>query len=105
MYSNSVATWVRESTVTATQKRGWKSHVWTAVNTTTAEPDIDSVDWSIDDPLKLSSVTVMAVHDPRDYLKTCVSGITFMQPHVARPAQVQLCCLSFMQYRPIPAIV
>lgn len=105
MYSNSVAIWVSGSTVTATQKRGWKSHIWTAVNTTTAEPDIDSVDWSIDDPLKLSSVMVMAVHDPRDYLKTRVSGITLMQTHVARPPQVQLCCLSFMQYRPIPAIV
>ena len=105
MYSNSVATWVSGSTVTATQKRGWMSHVWTAVNTTTAEPNINSTDWSLDDPLKLSNVTVMAVHDPRDYLKTRVSGITLMQAHTSRPPAVQLCCLTFMQYRPMPTIV
>ena len=104
-YSNSIATWVSGSTVPASQKRGWKTHIWAAVNTTTAEPNIDSADWSLDDPLKLSGVTIIPAHDPRDFLKTGISGITIMQAHVSRPPAVQLCCLTLMQYRPLPAII
>lgn len=104
-YSNSVATWVSGSTVPASEKRGWKTHIWAAVNTTTAEPDIDSSDWALDDPLKLSGVTLLNVHDTKDFLKTGISGITLMQTHVSRPPAVQLCCLTLMQYRPSPAIV
>ena len=70
-----------------------------------ALPDIDSADWLLDGPIKLAGVTLLKVHDPKDFLKTGISGITIMQTHVARPPSVQLCCLTLMQYRPSPAIV
>ena len=105
MYSNSVATWVSGSTVTATQKRGWMGHIWTAVNTTTAEPNPDSTDWSLDDPLELNGVTIIAKHKPEDYLKIRICGVTLMATHVSRPPEVLMCGINMMQYRPTPAII
>jgi len=105
MYSNSVLTWVSGSTVTATQKRGWMGHVWTAVNTTTAEPSLDSVYWSLDDPLRLKGVTLMEMHRPEDYLKIRVCGVTLMETHISRPHEVLMCGVNFMQYRPNPAMI
>lgn len=104
-YSGSVATWISGSTVTATQKRGWKSHIWTAVNTTTAEPAPDSVDWSLDDPLKLSALSLNAVHDPRDFLKTKIQGITIIDTHVSRPPEVLLAGIRFERYINPPYLI
>jgi hypothetical protein len=105
MYSNSVITWVSGSTVTATEKRGWMGHIWTAVNTTTAEPSLDSVDWSLDDPLELNGVTLIEKHRSEDFLKIRVCAVTLMETHVPSPPEVLMCGLALMQYRPDPAII
>lgn len=105
MYSNSVATWVSGSTVTATQKRGWMGHIWTAVNTTTAAPSPDSADWSLDDPLELRGVTLIEKHRSEDYLKIRVCAVTIMDTHVSRPPEVLMCGLAFMAFRPDPAMI
>lgn len=99
MYSGSIATWVSGSTVNATQRRGWMGQLWTAVNTTTAQPDIDSADWQLDTPIKLTGLSFLQIPDPKDFLKTKVTGVTFVNTHISRPPEVRLIGINFTKYR------
>lgn len=104
-YSNSVATWVSGVSTTAGAQKGWKSSIWTAVNTTTSEPAADNANWSIATPVKLSGISIINVHEPKDYLKTRVSAITLMDTHTNRPPEVLLQGITLQKYRPKPQLV
>ena len=99
MYSGSVATWVSGSTVPATQRRGWMGQLWTAINTTTAQPDVDSADWQLDTPVRVSGVSLLQIPDPKDFLKTKVTGVTFIATHISRPPEVRVTGITVMKYR------
>lgn len=101
-YSNSVATWVSGVSTAAGVKKGWKGSVWTAVNTTLTEPAADNANWSVDVPIKLSSISISEVHDARNFLKVKVSGITLIENHINRPPEVLLSGINLMKFRPEP---
>lgn len=104
-YSNSVATWVSGVSTTAGTKKGWRGSIWTAVNTTTTEPTADNANWSIENPVKLEGLTITQLHDPKDYLKIRISGITLMDTHVNRPPEVLLSGISLMKLRQQPYLI
>ena len=97
MYSGGVATWVNGETVSVGNRRGWKGQLWTANDVTSQEPSPDSVMWSLDTPIKLSGVTLIEITDPKDFLRTKVTGITLVEHHVNRPSEVYCSGLTFLQ--------
>ena len=97
MYSGGVATWVNGETVSVGNRRGWKGQLWTANDVTSQEPSPDSVMWSLDTPIKLSGVTLIEITDPKDFLRTKVTGITLVEQHVNRPPEVYCSGLTFLQ--------
>ena len=97
MYSGGVATWVSGETVTAGNRRGWKCQLWTANDVTSQEPSLDSTMWTLDTPLKLTGVTLIEITDPKDFLRTKVTGITLVEQHVNRPPEVYCSGLTFLQ--------
>lgn len=105
MYSGSIAKWASGSTVPATQRRWWMGQLWTAINTTTAQPDPDSADWQLDTPVRVSGVSLLQIPDPKDFLKTKVTGVTFIATHISRPPEVRVTGITVTQYRPSPAII
>ena len=88
MYSESVATWVSGSTVTAGQRRGWSGQLWTCLTTTTNEPSPQSASWQLDTPLALTGVSLLTIPDNKEFLQTKLTGITLMEQHTARPPEV-----------------
>ena len=88
MYSDSVATWVSGSTVTATERRGWSGQLWTCLTTTTDEPSPQSVNWQLDTQLTLAGVSLLTIPDNKEFLQTKLTGITLMEQHTARPHEV-----------------
>ena len=90
MYSDSVATWVIGSTVTAGQRRGWSGQLWTCLTTTTNEPTPQSVNWQLDTLLTLTGVSLLTIPDNKEFLQTKLTGITLMEQHIARPPEVNL---------------
>ena len=90
MYSDSVVTWVRGSTVTATERRGWAGQLWTCLTTTTDEPTPQSTNWQLDTPLTLTGLSLLTIPDNKDFLQTKLTGITLMEQHIARPPDVNL---------------
>lgn len=105
MYSSSIATWVSGSTVTATQRRGWMGQLWTAINTTTDQPSVASINWQLDTPLRFSGLSIIAIHDPRDFLKTRVTGVTLIEVHTSRPPEVRLTGITLMRQRVSPYLI
>ena len=97
MYSGGVATWVSGETVTAGNRRGWLGQLWTALTSTTQQPQPDATDWQLDTPIKLSGVTLIEITDPKDFLRTKVTGITLVEQHVNRPPEVYCSGLTFLQ--------
>lgn len=104
-YSNSVATWASGVSTSAGIKKGWRGSVWVAAVTTSSEPSADNADWTIDSPLKMEGVTIIPLHDPKDYLKLRIAGITMMETHISRPPMVQLQGLTLMKERAKPFLI
>ena len=88
MYSESVATWVSGSTVSAAERRGWNGQLWTCLTTTTDEPTPQSVNWQLDTLLTLTGVSLLTTPDNKEFLQTKLTGITLMEQHTARPPEV-----------------
>ena len=88
MYSDSVVTWVRGSTVTATERRGWAGQLWTCLTTTTDEPSPQSANWQLDTPLTLTGLSLLTIPDNKEFLQTKLTGITLMEQHISRPSEV-----------------
>ena len=97
MYSGGVAIWVSGETVPFGNERGWKGHRWTAQSTTTAEPSLDTIEWQLTNPFKLSGVTLIEITDSKDFLRTKVTGITLVEQHVNRTPEVYCSGLTFLQ--------
>ena len=97
MYSDSIATWVSGSTVTATERRGWSGQLWTCLTTTTDEPSPQSVNWQLDTQLTLAGVSLLTIPDNKEFLQTKLTGITLMEQHVNRPPEVYCSGLTFLQ--------
>ena len=97
MYSGGIATWVSGKTVSADDRRGWRGQLWTANDVTSQEPQLDSAAWTLDTPLRLSGVTLIEITDPKDFLRTKVTGITLVEQHVNRPPEVYCSGLTFLQ--------
>ena len=88
MYSDSVATWVSGSTVSAAERRGWNGQLWTCLTTTTDEPTPQSANWQLDTPLTLTGVSLLTIPDNKEFLQTKLTGITLMDQHTSRPPEV-----------------
>ena len=88
MYSDSVATWVSGSTVTATERRGWAGQLWTCLTTTTDEPSPQSANWQLDTPLTLTGLSLLTIPDNKEFLQTKLTGITLIEQHTSRPPEV-----------------
>ena len=97
MYSGGIATWVSGKTVQAGNRRGWKGQLWTANDVTSQEPSPDSAMWQIDTKLKFTGITLIDITDPKDFLRTKVTGITLVEQHVNRPSEVYCSGLTFLQ--------
>ena len=97
MYSGGIATWVNGETVSAGNRRGWKGQLWTANDVTSQEPSPDSAMWQLDTKLKFTGITLIDITDPKDFLRTKVTGITLVEQHVNRPPEVYCSGLTFLQ--------
>ena len=97
MYSGGVATWTSGKTVPAGNRRGWLGQLWTALTSTTQQPQVDSANWQHDTPLKLTGVTLIEIPDPKDFLVTKVTGFTVIEQHINRPPEVYCSGLTFLQ--------
>ena len=97
MYSGGIATWTSGETVSAGNRRGWKGQLWTANDVTSQEPSPDSAMWQLDTKLKFTGITLIDITDPKDFLRTKVTGITLVEQHVNRPPEVYCSGLTFLQ--------
>jgi hypothetical protein len=104
-YSNGVEIWATGVVTIIGTKKGWKGSVWVANFNTFTEPSGDSPDWAIDTPTRLEGVTIVSMHDPRDYLKIKISGVTIVESHTSRPPEVLLQGITFSCYIPKPFFI
>lgn len=104
-YSGGIAEW-SGGTVLATEQRGWKTSLWTALVDTTDEPSLSSSDWQINSEVQLQVISFQEVHMPSKspFNPVAVAMISFQEQHTNRPPTTELAMISFVAYRPKPFI-
>ena len=105
-YSGGIAEWSGAS-VPATEERGWKGQIWTAVNTTIDEPDLSSSDWSLETPVQVAMVSFQEEHNRgRSPLnQVFLSMVSFQEEHIPLPPAVEFGMVSFQMRRNKPYLL
>lgn len=102
-YSGGIAEW-SAGTVLATEQRGWKTSLWTALVDTTEEPSVSSADWQLDSKVASGMISFECelCYKENSVNFVTLDFINFTEQHENRGSSTELSAISFQRYRSEP---
>lgn len=102
-YSNNIPEW-DGTEVLATNKVGWKLNIWVAINTTTTEPSLTSIDWELEQKPGVKLLTFSKKHNKINIsIKQEIRSFNILKHHIKKIKQIEFSSFTIKRYIILPS--